>query len=121
MNTQFTDNLFRNNGLDANPKDAGRMKFTNAAIDRGKFKVPTLRNIAQSAPYMHDSRFKTLEEVVDFYSSKIQQSSPNIDEHMPDFGSGLNLTLQEKADLVAFLKSLSDQEFLTNPAFSEPK
>lgn len=121
MNTQFTDNQFRNNGLDANPADAGRMKFTADAGDRGKFKVPTLRNIAQSAPYMHDSRFATLEQVVDFYSGNIKQSSPNIDEHMPDFGSGLNLTTQEKADLVAFLRSLSDQEFLTNPAFSEPK
>lgn len=120
MNTQFTDNMFRNNGLDVNPVDAGRMKFTGQSVDRGKFKVPTLRNIAQSAPYMHDSRLKTLEEVVDFYSSKIQQSSPNIDEHMPDFGSGLNLTMQEKADLVAFLKTLSDQEFLTNPNFSDP-
>jgi len=120
VNTQFTDNMFSNNGLDVNPVDAGRMKFTGQSADRGKFKVPTLRNIAQSAPYMHDSRFKTLEEVVDFYSSKIQQSSPNIDEHMPDFGSGLNLTMQEKADLVAFLKTLSDQEFLTNPKFSDP-
>lgn len=121
MNTQFTDYIFRNNGLDVNPADDGRMKFTSQSTDRGKFKVPTLRNIAQSAPYMHDSRFATLEQVVDFYSSNIKQSSPNIDEHMPDFGSGLNLATQEKADLVAFLKSLSDQDFLTNPAFSEPK
>jgi cytochrome c peroxidase len=82
--------------------------------------VPTLRNIAVTAPYMHDSRFSTLEEVVDFYSSKIQQTSPNLDEHMPEFGSGLNLTTQQKADLVAFLKSLTDDDFLKNSKFSDP-
>lgn len=121
MNTLFTDNMFRNNGLDVNPSDDGRMKASNLSSDRGKFKVPTLRNIANTAPYMHDSRFTTLEQVVDFYSGKIQQSSPNIDEHMPDFGSGINLSAQEKADLVAFLKTLTDVDFLSNPAFSEPK
>lgn len=121
MNTQLSDNVFRNNGLDVNPKDAGLMKFTGLSSDRGKFKVPTLRNIAKTAPYMHDSRFATLEEVVEFYSEKVQQSSPNIDEHMPDYGSGLKLTKQDKADLVAFLHTLTDQDFLTNPAFSEPK
>ncbi|MBN9482506.1 MAG: c-type cytochrome [Bacteroidetes bacterium] len=120
MNTLFTDHEFRNNGLDANPKDDGLMKFTGNAADKGKFKVPTLRNIAVTAPYMHDSRFSTLKEVVDFYSSKIQQTSPNLDEHMPEFGSGLNLTTQQKADLVAFLKSLTDEDFLKNPKFSDP-
>ncbi len=121
MNTQLADEVYRNNGLDANPKDDGHMKFTGKAEDRAKFKVPTLRNIANTAPYMHDSRFTTLEAVVDFYSSKVQQSSPNIDEHMPDFGTGLNLSTQEKADLIAFLKTLTDNDFLTNPSFSEPK
>jgi cytochrome c peroxidase len=101
--------------------DDGRMKPSGLATDRGKFKVPTLRNIANTAPYMHDSRFATLEQVVDFYSGNIQQSSPNIDEHMPAFGAGLALSTQEKADLIAFLKTLSDQDFLTNQAFSEPK
>lgn len=121
MNTQLADNIFRNNGLDANPKDAGLMKFTGLPSDRGKFKVPTLRNIAKTAPYMHDSRFATLEQVIDFYSNDVQQSSPNIDEHMPDYKSGLKLTMQEKSDLIAFLHTLTDQDFLTNPAFSEPK
>lgn len=121
MNTLFTDHEFRNNGLDVNPADPGLMKFTGQAADRGKFKVPTLRNIAASAPYMHDSRFSTLEQVVDFYSGNVKQSSPNLDEHMPPFGSGLSLNTQEKADLVAFLKTLSDQQFLTNPDFAEPK
>jgi cytochrome c peroxidase len=120
MNTLFTDREIKNNGLDINPADAGHMKFTGLATDRGKFKVPTLRNIGASAPYMHDSRFATLEEVVNFYSTGVKQSSPNLDEHMVDFGSGLNLSMQEKADLVAFLKTLTDQSFLTNPKFSDP-
>ncbi|OJW77914.1 MAG: hypothetical protein BGO69_10700 [Bacteroidetes bacterium 46-16] len=120
MNTLFTDHAFRNNGLDVNPADNGLMKFTGKADDRGKFKVPGLRNIAQTAPYMHDGRFATLEDVVNFYSSGVKQTSPNIDEHMPPFGNGLNLTAQDKADLVAFLKTLSDQEFLARKDLSDP-
>jgi cytochrome c peroxidase len=121
LNTLFTDGHPANNGLDVNPVDPGLMKFTNDPADRGKFKVPTLRNIELTAPYMHDSRFNTLEEVVNYYSSNVHQNSPNIDMHMQSFGSGLNLTNKEKADLVAFLKTLTDNDFATNPAFSEPK
>jgi cytochrome c peroxidase len=120
MNTLFTDHAFRNNGLDINPGDAGLMKFTGKGDDRGKFKVPGLRNIAQTAPFMHDGRFATLEDVVNYYSTGVKQSSPNLDEHMTPFGNGLNLTVQQKADLVAFLKSLSDQEFLTRQDLSNP-
>lgn len=120
MNTLLTDRDLKNNGLDENPADVGLMKFTGNTNDKGKFKVPSLRNIEVTAPYMHDSRFATLEDVVNFYSSGIKQSSPNIDEHMPDFGSGLNLTAQEKADLVAFLKTLTDQSFLADAKFSDP-
>jgi len=120
MNTLFTDHGFRNNGLDVNPADNGLMKFSGKAEDRGKFKVPGLRNIAQTAPYMHDGRFATLEDVVNYYSSGVKQSSPNIDEHMVPFGSGLNLTAQQKSDLVAFLKTLSDQEFLSRQDLSDP-
>ncbi len=120
MNTLFTDHAMRNNGLDNDPADAGLMSFTGLSTDRGKFKVPTLRNIVQTAPYMHDSRFATLEDVVNFYSSGVKQGSPNIDEHMPDFGAGLNLTTSEKEELVAFMRSLTDKDFLTNTAFSDP-
>ncbi len=120
MNTLFTDDKVVNNGLDVNPADQGMMKFTGMATDRGKFKVPSLRNIAESAPYMHDGRFANLEQVVEHYSSGVQQSSPNLDEHMQDFGSGVNLSSQEKADLVAFLKALSDPVFLANTSFSDP-
>jgi cytochrome c peroxidase len=83
-------------------------------------KVPSLRNIDRTAPYMHDGRFKTLEEVVDFYSTGIHQKSPNIDEHMIPFGRGLQLTPEQKADLIAFLHTLTDSSFLTNKAFSDP-
>jgi cytochrome c peroxidase len=120
MNTLFTDHQFRNNGLDVNPVDPGLMKFNSNVADRGKFKVPGLRNIAHTAPYMHDGRFATLEDVVNFYSGNVKQGSPNLDEHMVPFGNGLNLSAQEKSDLVAFLKSLSDQEFLTRPDLSDP-
>jgi cytochrome c peroxidase len=120
MNSLVTDREFRNNGLDVNPADAGLMKFTGVAADKGKFKVPTLRNIAVSGPYMHDSRFTTLEAVVEHYSSGIKSNSVNLDEHLTGSGSGMNFTAQEKADLVAFLKTLTDQSFLTNPAFSDP-
>lgn len=120
MNTLFTDGELRNNGLDVDPADNGQMNFTGLATDRGKFKVPTLRNIAESAPYMHDSRFATLEQVVTFYSSGVKQSSPNLDVHMPDFGAGLGLSVPEQADLVAFLKALSDPSFLSSPVFADP-
>lgn len=120
MNTLFTDLEFSNNGLDETPEDFGLEKFTGQASDRGKFKVPTLRNIEVSAPYMHDSRFATLEEVVDHYSEHVHQNSPNIDAHMQAFGTGLHLSVQEKSDLVAFLKTLTDQNFIHNPSFGDP-
>lgn len=120
MNTLFTDGELRNNGLDTDPADNGLMNFTGLATDRGKFKVPTLRNIAESAPYMHDSRFANLEQVIEFYSSGVKQTSPNLDVHMPDFGSGLALSPIEKADLAAFLRALSDTGFLNNPLFADP-
>ncbi len=116
----LTDDALRNNGLDLNFKDKGFGKVTNIAKDDGKFKVPTLRNIEVTAPYMHDSRFKTLEEVVDFYNEGIVKNSPNLDENMELIVKGLNLNQQEKTDLIAFMKTLTDQEFLTNSKLSKP-
>jgi cytochrome c peroxidase len=116
----LTDNQMRNNGLDALPEDIGFEKVTGKASDRGKFRVPTLRNIGVSAPYMHDSRFFELKEVVAFYNTKVQANSPNLDEHMAPFSNGLGLTEQEQKDLVAFLESLTDVSFLTNKAFKQP-
>jgi cytochrome c peroxidase len=114
----FTDNLFHNNGLDAFPSDSGRAKVTKSPNDVGKFKTPTLRNIALSAPYMHDGRFTTLEEVVDFYSSGLQFSA-TVDPLMKKLNlGGAQLNAQEKQDLINFLRTLTDQEYITNTAYS---
>ena len=108
----FMDNLFHNNGLDPEPfTDLGLGKITNNASDNAKFKTPTLRNIEFSAPYMHDGRFSTLEEVVEHYNSGGEYSL-TVDPLMKKLGVGLQLTNQEKQDLVAFLKTLSDSDFL---------
>ncbi len=116
----LTDYDFHNNGLDSvlGIQNLGRAKVTNRSSDHAKFKTPGLHNVALTAPYMHDGRFATLEEVVEHYNSGIQQSptlSPKIKSP-----NGLLLTSQEKADLVAFLKSLTDEEFVTNAAFGDP-
>jgi len=110
----FMDNDFHNNGLDLEPfTDLGLGKITNNASDNGKFKTPTLRNIEFSAPYMHDGRFSNLEEVIEHYNSGGKYSS-TIDPLMKKLGVGLQLTNQQKQDLVAFLKTLTDENFLTN-------
>ncbi|MEN3943856.1 MbnP family protein [Prosthecobacter sp. SYSU 5D2] len=117
--TLFTDHQFKNNGLDLNPADLGRMIVTGDPADRGKFKTPSLRNIAVTAPYMHDGRFSTLEEVVEHYSQGVKRSStldPNLAKH-PE--TGLQLTEAEKHALVAFLKTLTDEEFISAPAKTE--
>jgi cytochrome c peroxidase len=109
----FMDNLFHNNGLDPEPfNDLGRAKVTLNPSDNGKFKTPTLRNVEMSAPYMHDGRFATLEEVVEHYNSGGKYST-TIDPLMKKLGVGLQLTNQEKMDLVAYLKTLTDNEFIT--------
>jgi cytochrome c peroxidase len=116
-----TDDSLRNNGLDAVFRDKGLGQVTGHAGDNGKFKVTTLRNIAQTAPYMHDARFKTLEEVVFHYSNRIVRSSPNLDKLLVfSTDRGPLLTPEEQADLVAFLKTLTDDQFLNNPAFAAP-
>lgn len=116
-----TDQLFHNNGLDENTIDPGLGGFTGLSTDMGLFKTPSLRNIEFSAPYMHDGRFTTLEEVVEFYSFGVQADSPNIDPLMKKANQGgLNLTASERASLVEFLKTFSDTEFLSNQAYSNP-
>ena len=107
----FTDNRYHNNGLDEFYADAGLAEITQKPYDVGKFKTPTLRNVAVTAPYMHDGRFETLEEVIDFYDSGAQPSE-NID---PLIGPSrrLNLSSEEKAALVAFLHTLTDSDFLS--------
>ncbi len=109
--TLFTSQQFANNGLGLSSDDLGRMAVTQNAADRGKFKTPSLRNVARTAPYMHDGRFATLEEVVEHYSGGVQRTDtldPNLAKH-PE--GGIQFTTQEKADLVAFLKTLTDEGF----------
>lgn len=116
----WTDNIFHNNGLDAVITDKGLGDVSGDPADDGKFKSPSLRNLAYSAPYMHDGRFATLEEVIDHYSEGLQDS-PTIDPLMKAVAAGgVHLTPSDKADLKAFLLSLSDESFITNPNFQNP-
>lgn len=116
--------LFHNNGLDSIPKDAGIETLTGQSGDRGRFKVPTLRNIALTGPYMHDGRFKTLDEVVDHYSEHIQESASLSaflrGESNIVGGRSLKLQPHEKKELIAFLNMLTDTGFVTNSNFSDP-
>ena len=116
--------LFHNNGLDSIPKDIGIETLTNVPTDRGRFKVPTLRNIALTAPYMHDGRFKTLAEVIDHYSDHVALS-PSLSsvfrgESNEINGKTLKLTSEEKKDIIAFLNMLTDETFIHDPRFSDP-
>ncbi len=120
-NALMTTNLFYNNGLDADFNDPqDRHGVTGSPMDRGVYKAPTLRNIAVSAPYMHDGRFQTLDEVIDFYSDSVKNSatiSPLMHHVMQ---GGVRLTAQEKSQLKAFLLTLTDETFLNNPEYSAP-
>ena len=118
FNFDAQDNIFLNNGLDATNdfSDLGRALVTNLNRDKAKFKSPSLRNIAVSAPYMHDGRFSTLEEVLNHYSFQVKEST-TVDGSVV---GGFELTLSEQADLIAFLETLTDEEFLSNNAFSNP-
>jgi cytochrome c peroxidase len=103
---------FANNGLDSAFTDLGRYKITQRAGDAGKFAVPSLRNVAVTAPYMHDGRFRTLEEVVEHYCTGMKRSAtldPNLAKH-PD--GGVPLSADDKKALVAFLKTLTDEKYL---------
>jgi cytochrome c peroxidase len=120
-----TNGIFQNNALDsavtvADFKDIGLGKFTRLADDYGKFKVPALRNLKYTAPYMHDGRYQTLEQVINFYSDSLLHS-PTISPFMKKINDGgLHLTVQEKANLLAFLNTLNDDAFVNDTAFSNP-
>lgn len=115
----FTNGEFANTGLrvDSSLNDFGRMNITKNPSDSLLFKVPTLRNIEFSYPYMHDGRFKTLRQVLNHYDNGMAHSSTLAIE----LQEGLVLTSNEKVDLTAFLLTLTDKEFLFNPDFAFPR
>ncbi|MBK8369908.1 MAG: c-type cytochrome [Saprospiraceae bacterium] len=113
--------LSANNGLMLEYDDMGVGKHTNYANDQGKFKVPTLRNISRTAPYMHNGMFNTLNEVIDHYSSNIKNYK-NLSQDLK-FGNlpiKFNFTETEKQDLIAFLLTLNDDNITIDPKFSDP-
>lgn len=116
---------FSNNGLDSiyvatAYKDKGRGGVTGKNSDNGKFMIPSLRNILLTAPYMHDGRFKTIEEVLEFYSTGVHLSA-NIDPKMGFANQkGVKLTQEEKKNIIAFLTTLTDSIFISKKEFSDP-
>jgi cytochrome c peroxidase len=117
----FTDNSFRNNGLSINPaiNDIGRFRVTELPQDKYKFKVPSLRNIEKTAPYMHDGRLFTLEAVLEHYNSGVVNSG-TLDPILNKNGTlGIPLTATEKTNIITFLKTLTDNQYLTDKRFSE--
>ncbi len=114
----FTDYSFRNIGLppDSAIQDSGRAHITGQASDRWKFKVPSLRNVEMTYPYMHDGRFRNLQQVLEHYG-KGNFHGTNVD---PDVKLNTGLTRNQRADLVAFLKTLTDTGFLQDRRFAEP-
>ncbi len=123
-NPLFTTNLFYNNAKDTvfnDPRD--RYGVTKNPLDHGAYKATTLRNIEFTGPYMHDGRFKTLDEVIDFYSEGLVYSEyahPLMEKLRPPYGKGAELSPAEKADLKAFLLSLTDHELLVDERYSNP-
>ncbi len=130
----FDQKFFMNNGLynlddDGSypPEDEGLFDQTGDPRDKGKFKPPSLRNIAVTAPYMHDGSIETLDEVLDHYArgGRLTESGPNAGDgfdnpNKSSFLNGFDITEQEREDLKAFLRALTDEAFLTDPAFSNP-
>ncbi len=117
----FTDHSFRNTGLlDDFTLDKGRFEVSQLPQDIGKFRVPSLRNIAATGPYMHNGKLNTLEAVLDHYASGIKDS-PTLDPffRQPDGSLGIPLSATEKARIIAFLKTLTDEAFLRDTRFAE--
>lgn len=118
----FENDKYMNNGIDddASASDIGRQEVTGLAGDKAKFKVPSLRNVGLTAPYMHDGRFRTLEEVVDHYNLVKNSATldPSFLQQLPN--GGLQLSAADKSALVAFLHTLTDQQLITNPEYASP-
>jgi cytochrome c peroxidase len=132
--SEFNQQTFINNGLYSLDSDGsypkgneGLFDITNDPADKGKFKPPSLRNVAVTAPYMHDGSIATLEEVIDHYArgGRLVESGPNAGDgfdnpNKSSFLNGFVISEREKQDLLAFLRALTDENLLTNPAFSNP-
>ncbi len=117
----LTDHSFRNNGLDSVFVDEGRMHITNDVNDLGKFKVPSLRNVALTYPYMHDGRFQTLDEVLDHYSHGVKPSATLDSLLHPNFRGRMSLiTHDQKESIIEFLHTLTDYDFIQNTQFNKP-
>jgi len=112
----FTNFTYQSNGLDLNPNDLGRALITQQVEDEGKFKVPTLRNIDLTGPFMHDGRFSNLNQVLNFYSIDIKAHN-NLSSNLPI--GGLQLSTQEKSQIVEFLKTLNDYSYISDQRFAE--
>jgi len=120
-NPLFTTHLFYNNGKESTFTDEfDRLFISGDPMDRGAYKATSLRNIKYQAPYMHDGRFKTLEEVIDMYSHSVL-ITPVVNPLMHHANTnGVQLTPQEKTDLLNFLYSLTDEDFINDPRFAKP-
>ena len=108
----FSDHQFHNNGQHLDERDLGRFKVTKLDADKGKFSTPSLRNVALTAPYMHDGKFRSLEDVVAHYDHGVRRTTtldPNLAKHPAD---GLRLSRQDQDALVAFLQTLTDEKYL---------
>ena len=116
----MTDLSYRDNGLDSVYADPGRDTITFSPADRGRFKVPSLRNVELTPPYMHDGRFATLDEVIRHYASGIQHG-PHLDSLLQRTGRlGFALDAAQQRALVAFLKTLTDTSFINDRRFQQP-
>jgi cytochrome c peroxidase len=125
----FTDNSFHNNGIDSAWNDlsheyifTGRFRITFDSADLGKYKTPTLRNIALTAPYMHDGRFSSLQTVLEHYNEEVKYSK-SLDTllYQNNGAPGIPLSNEDKQDLISFLNTLTDYEFISNENFGAPK
>jgi cytochrome c peroxidase len=117
LGSTFSDFEYRSTGLDSIPVDSGRGKITHLASDMGKFKTPSLRNIALTGPYMHDGRFATLEECIQHYNTGFRYTE-NLDPNLEKIKKN-RLNPAEIQDIIAFLNTLTDMEFINNPAFRQ--
>jgi len=118
----YTVDDFKDIGLDVNYTDLGRGAVSGVSSDNGKFRVPSLRNVALSAPYMHDGRYKTLGDVIDHYSHGIQKSA-NLDVQLQDstgHAMQMNIPDGDKQALIAFLNTMTDYQLISDPKFSNP-